>query len=459
MRDPLQYCNADIPSRPNVPVNVLVGLEYLKAGNGWTDEETYDAYCYDVQVRYALGYRQLGEGYFEIRTVYYFRERLSRYIQESGINLLEKAFEQVTDAQIRAFQLKTGKQRMDSTQIASNICVLGRLQLLVEVIQRVHRMLSKEDQKRYDEAFAAYPKGYARQYVYHRGGGDTGEHLQKIGEMMQWLIEELRPGYGKEPVYQMFARVFDEHYRIEESGLKIKTGKELSAKSLQSPDDWEATYREKAKKSYKGYVANIIETCDPENELQLVTKIQVAPNTVEDAKLMEEALPDLKERTELETLYTDGGYGSPDADQTLLDHEVELVQTAIRGRIPGSMKLNLSDFEIKQSETGKPAEITCPKGHTAVVEVSSRKKGFVAHFDQEICQNCPLLEKCSVRQGKRDANWHLRFNQDQVNSSQRRQRSQHHQKEGHNLRAAVESTVREVKHSFPAGKLPVRAVS
>jgi hypothetical protein len=52
----------DFPSRPNVPVNVLVGLEYLKAGNGWTDEEMFDAYCYDVQVCYALGYRQLGEG-------------------------------------------------------------------------------------------------------------------------------------------------------------------------------------------------------------------------------------------------------------------------------------------------------------------------------------------------------------------------------------------------------------
>ncbi len=27
------------PSRPNVPVNVLVGLEALKAGFGWSDEE------------------------------------------------------------------------------------------------------------------------------------------------------------------------------------------------------------------------------------------------------------------------------------------------------------------------------------------------------------------------------------------------------------------------------------
>jgi hypothetical protein len=103
---------ADLPSRPNVPVNVLVGLEYLKAGMGWTDEEMYDQSCFDVQVRYALSYRQLGEGYFSMRTLYYFRERLSRYMQETGKNLLDEAFEQVTDEQVEAFELKTGKQRM-----------------------------------------------------------------------------------------------------------------------------------------------------------------------------------------------------------------------------------------------------------------------------------------------------------------------------------------------------------
>ncbi|MBT7783039.1 MAG: DDE transposase, partial [Anaerolineae bacterium] len=44
------------PSRPNVPVNVLVGLELLKAGNGWSDAELYEHYLFDIQVRYALGY-------------------------------------------------------------------------------------------------------------------------------------------------------------------------------------------------------------------------------------------------------------------------------------------------------------------------------------------------------------------------------------------------------------------
>src|SRR5512134_3566951 len=52
------------PSRPNVPVNVLVGLEALKAGFGWSDEELYEAFLYNLQVRYALGYDRLGEGEF-----------------------------------------------------------------------------------------------------------------------------------------------------------------------------------------------------------------------------------------------------------------------------------------------------------------------------------------------------------------------------------------------------------
>ena len=134
--EPFAVLYADCPSRPNVPINVLVGLEYLKAGNGWTDEVLYDAFCYDVQVRYALGYRQLGEGDFDLRTLYYFRSRLSHSMQKEGLNLLDRAFEQVTDEQIAAFQLKTGKQRMDSTLVASNIRQMGRGQLLGEVFQR-----------------------------------------------------------------------------------------------------------------------------------------------------------------------------------------------------------------------------------------------------------------------------------------------------------------------------------
>jgi len=62
--EPFAVLYSEKASRPNVPVNVLVGLEALKAGFGWSDQELYERFCYDLQVRYALGYDRLGDGDF-----------------------------------------------------------------------------------------------------------------------------------------------------------------------------------------------------------------------------------------------------------------------------------------------------------------------------------------------------------------------------------------------------------
>ena len=203
---PFAVLYSNEPSRPNTPVNVLVGLESLKAGFGWSDAEMHDAFLFDLQVRYALGYDNVGEGDFDLRTVYNFRRRVCQHMRESGENLIEQAFEQVTDEQVQVFALKTGRLRMDSTQIASNIQRMSRLQLLVEVLQRVHRILSEADQAHYADAFAPYLKGSSGQYVYHIKGEDTGPHLQRIGELMQRLLNELSPAYEAHETYHILER-------------------------------------------------------------------------------------------------------------------------------------------------------------------------------------------------------------------------------------------------------------
>jgi hypothetical protein len=379
-------------------------------------------------------------------------------MQAHGVNLLEQAFEQVTDEQIEAFNIKVGKQRMDSTFVASNIRKMGRLQLLVEVLQRVNRMLTESDQEKYAEVFGPYLNGHAGQYVYRVKGKDTCKHIRQIGIFMQRLLVDLKEAYAEEAVYQVLERVFGEHYCLERQEVLVKTGDQLSASSLQSPDDLEAAYREKAGRSHRGYVANITESCDPENSLQLITKVQVEPNNTDDAHMLVEALPNLKERTDLDTIYTDGGHGSPQVDEALTEHQMTQVQTAIRGRTPHPNKLHLSDFEIKQTETGKPVQIKCPHKQQVAVKTGSKHKGFVAHFDEAVCQACPFSQagQCPARPGKRDGRFCLYFSQQQAQVAQRRRRSAAQKKAGRNLRAAVEATVREVKHPFPAGKLPVR---
>lgn len=220
---PFAVLYADAPSRPNIPVNVLVGLETLKAGQGWSDEEMHDEFSYDLQVRYALGYENLGEGEFDVRTLYNFRHRLNDHMCRTGENLVDHAFRQITDAQMQAFQLKTGRLRMDTTQIASNIRRMSRVHLLVEVLQRTHRRLNPADQAHYAEAFAPYLQGSSGQYVYHLKGEETSPHLQRIGELMHRLLVELAPTYVTDATYQMLHRVFHEQFVLSEEAPQAKS--------------------------------------------------------------------------------------------------------------------------------------------------------------------------------------------------------------------------------------------
>jgi len=446
------------PSRPNVPVNVLVGLEVLKAGFGWSDADLYENYCFNLQVRYALGYDRLGDGDFAIRTLYYFRERLSKHYLESGDNLLEQVFEQVTAAQLRDLQVRTGMQRMDSTQIASNMVDASRLQLLVEAIQRVHRILSEADQQCLADSFEPYLKGTAGHYTYRvKGRAAVQAHLQQVGVVIHHLLAELEDGYGDDPVYQVMTRIFAEHYNLVESEVCPKENRELASGSLQSVDDLEASYRTKGNAHYKGYVANVTETCDPDNDLQLITKMQVAPNNVDDSQLLAEALPNLQECTDLDTLLTDGGFGGEASDTALEGQDVKLIQTAIRGPKPDKHQFHLADFEMHCDPQGAPADITCPYGQTVPI-TPGRTTGLQARFDPQICTTCPfqLEGRCRAQPQKRDPRYLLAFTPKQVRAAQRRRHFLEHLDHGQNLRAAVEATVRSVKHPFRAGKLPVR---
>ncbi len=455
--EPFAVLYSDLDSRPNIPINILVGFETLKAGFGWSDEEAYDHFCFDVQTRYALGCWSLSEDHFDLRTVYNFRQRVTRHMQETGENLIERAFEQVTDEQIAAFNLKTTKLRMDSTLIASNIRRATRLRLLVEVLQRTQRMLNEGDQQRYADDFAPYLKGTSGQYIYSLRREEYAEHLQRVGELMYRLVTELQTRYADETPYRVLARVFQEHFVVEETTLRARKGEELSAASLQSPDDMEATYRQKQGQDHIGYVANLTETCHPDNPFQLIAKVQTEPNNTDDAAMLAEVLPELVERTDVKELHTDGGFNSPQVDELMQQLHVQQVQTAIRGRQPAEGRLGLEDMTWQTNpDNGHPEHVTCPYGQQVEV-ANGRKEGrYLAAFDSSVCANCPLREQCPSKPLTRRAENVLRFSPQDLNVALRRQRSAEERAGEHHLRPAVEATVRAVKHPFGNGKVPVR---
>jgi hypothetical protein len=447
---------SDKPSRPNVAINRLVAFEVLKAGHGWSDAEAYDAARFNVQVRFAMGLYDLSEEIFTLRTVYNFRRAMAEWMARTGDNLFEQVFTQVTGEQLKAFELRSTRLRMDSTQVASNIRNMSRLQLLVEVLQRVHRMMDEADRARYAKEMAEYIGGSAGQYAYHMRGDEPREHLDRIGRFMQRLVAELQGTYSNHETYGVLSRVLHEQFAIAEPFLIRRHNEDVSAQSLQSPDDPEATYRTKGREGHRGYVANLTETCDSENDTQLIVHVAVEPNAADDARMLEDAVPQLVEMTDVRELYTDGGYNSAAVDVQLRERGIEQFQTAIRGKPRGADRLGREDFDWTVDDKSGPLAVTCPKGETGTIRTGRQAGTFIAAFRDEVCCNCPLQSQCPVTRLRRKPLRVLRFSQRQLDSARRVRRSRDLNLLSANPRAAIEATAWSVTCRFPRGKVPFR---
>ena len=306
--------------------------------------------------------------------------------------------------------------------------------------------------------FAPYLKGTSSQHVYRVSSEEGRRHIEQIGQLMYRLVHDLEALYGSHPTYGILRRVFQEHFVIEDSGLRAKKGQELSASSPASPDDLEATFRRRRNEPHKGYVADLTETCDPDSKVQLAALAQTAPNVTNDDDLLIEALPSLRERLDVDEIHTDGGFNSLESDEAMRGLGVKHVQTAIRGHAPHRY-LGLNTLDVATSGHRVPETITCPNGQRVAVKPSKSKGRYLAHSDVAQCARCPYLTRCPTPELKRLPYRALYFDEHDAEIARRRRRIAKDRREGRNLRAAIESTIAALKHPFRRDKLPYEAGS
>ena len=104
---------------------------------------------------------------------------------------------------------------------------------------------------------------------------------------------------------------------------------------------------------------------------------------ISDDKMLADGLPELKERTKVETMRVDGGYGGEKSDPVAEELSVEIIQSAIRGRKATAEKLHLADFDVELNDKGKPKRVTCPQGQRVEIRLAG-KSGWQARFDPKI---------------------------------------------------------------------------
>ena len=120
--------------RPNRAVQTVLGVHLLKEMFNLTDDEALEQLEFNLLWHHALRL-DIEETHLPQKTLHNFRVRL---MQHDGGRL---AFQETTDRIIQALGIRTGKQRLDSTHIMSNIATLTRLGLFCETMRLFLRAL------------------------------------------------------------------------------------------------------------------------------------------------------------------------------------------------------------------------------------------------------------------------------------------------------------------------------
>ena len=80
---------SDKASRPNTPVNIIIGTLILKELLGLTDDEIMGSLMFDIRFQYALHTTSFEEQPLSDRTLSRFRERCLTYESTTGIDLIK----------------------------------------------------------------------------------------------------------------------------------------------------------------------------------------------------------------------------------------------------------------------------------------------------------------------------------------------------------------------------------
>ena len=383
-------------SRPNAPVNLIIGLLILKELNGWSDEDTITALYFDYRIQYALGISDFDRERICINTLGNFRGRLYEYAEAHGRDLLGEEISRLTKALINISGMDTKLARQDSLMISANCKQMGRLELIYTVNNNMVKLLNEKSPGSIPETCRHYleEKDKANQ-IYRLKKEDVPSKIEQLLKETIDLYQAVPSGLEQSEAFQILTRLIKE--QIGDGGITPKENGELASNSLQNPTEPDATYRKKGDKSSVGYVMNVVEARDNEKEMSMIVYSERQPNIVSDIELGLNALNgDLKG---VETMVSDGAYYSQDMVGTAEEKGIALSFSALNGRRAPEGKLGADQFEI-DPET--EVIVSCPGGSTPISsERDHGKEHFKAKFDKQRCESCPLLDSCIIKEQKK----------------------------------------------------------
>jgi hypothetical protein len=464
--------------RPNRAVETVLGLHILKEMFDLTDEEALEQLEFNLLWHHAL--RLTGEeAHLPQKTLHNFRVRLMTH--DGG----RWVFQETTDRIIQALGLRTGKQRLDSTHIISNIALLTRLGLFCETI----RLFLGAVQREYPQLGQGIAQGLAQRYRKDDGeatnyedvrSGQGRRQLAVCARDLYRLVDRFRGTPAAEmEEYRLLERLLREQCHVgrhrdgrpetddDDVGegkvpIALRDPKEVRPDSLQSPHDPDVTY---SGHKGKGYEVQVAETCDEENAVQIITHVEVTPSSGSDTDVTVPVVAALQERRNRpDELWADTAYGSGQNAFEAARRGTEVV-SPIAGPAPrprdttgleGVPPFTAADFQI--DVTAERATV-CPAGHESLEEYDWEKtpQRVEIYFARAACDSCPLRARCPVKLDRRKGAYILKADLVKINiEGRRRVEATEEWRKRYGVRAGIEATNSELKRAHGLGHLRVR---
>lgn len=335
---------------PNVSIRQLLGMMILKESVGCSDKQLFEQCDFNLLYRSALGLINLDDALPAESTYYLLRRKIFEHEKETKVSLFEQMFTHVTSAQVKEFNVDGKMVRMDSKLIGSNIAWYTRFELIHETLRLFYSEIDevqrrKKINRKDRELLATVMKEEGAKIVYRSTREEVMQRIEDLGP----AIKHLLLAFKSNPYHELLDRLFKDLYKVSDGEVRSKDNDEIDSNSLQSPHDPDCTYRDKGSQKTRGYSVNLTETCS-DDQLNLITDVQVKVASTSDTKFFEPGLEQTKEVTgqEVEKAYCDGAYHSPSNYEYAKDNNIDMVLTGIQG----------TDSQFRLERTSEGVQVT-----------------------------------------------------------------------------------------------------
>jgi len=432
---------------PNKSIKVKISLLIFMALEELTWREVEFMFMRRIDWLNAT-FTPFGEAFIDHTTLFKF------YLLLANDEAAYQLFVDLTNAFIEECKVSTKKQRVDSFFMLGWLATLSRYGLFKETIRVFLQALRKHKPGLYEDIRDELSQDYLKD-DFDLTEKDKEKARGKISQMAQdlHLIKSAFENHKQVKHYESFqilVQVFEQQCSVkegceesEQSEVTVSSGKEIMGeattvacsnsssdtehssdtskvveirdkphgdKIISSPHNPDAEYTRKGKQKVVGHKGFLTETCDPDNEVQFITDVNLETATHSDAKEISQIEDRLEGNGfEPKELFCDAGFVNGKSILEAQSKGIELVGPS-SGRSQSfedfereDRPFDIADFEVEINDDSQQLSVlSCPEKQEPLDHKMSGKTGHIlVHFNRDVCAQCPSRDRCPVKIGVR----------------------------------------------------------